>query len=125
MQTATSGFEWFSTRITRSPFGRVSRRMVSDVAATLGVASGATAAKQSSAKPTIERVRMIPPRALLLGFLKHPDDFLRFGIPAYGLLGEEDLAIQGDVEDSAPAGNQLRINPESFLQLGRQTGGPG
>src|SRR5438874_11527061 len=119
MQTATSGFEWFSTRITRSPFARVSRRMVSEEAARLG------AARQSSAKATIERVRMVPPGALLLGFLEQPDDFLRLGIPACSLLGEEELAIQGDVEDAASARDQLRINTESLLQLGRQTGGPG
>src|SRR5947207_6053331 len=109
MQTATSGFEWFSTRITRSPFARVSRRMVSEEAARLGAAP----ARQNSAKATIERVRMVPPGALLLGFLEQPDDFLRLGIPACSLLGEEELAIQGDVEDAASARDQLRINTES------------
>ena len=40
------------------------------------------------------------------------------------LLGEERLVVGGDDEDAAGAADELGVDAELFLDLGRQTGGP-
>lgn len=43
----------------------------------------------------------------------------------FGVLGEEQLAIDRHVEDAPAARLQLGVNTQSLLQLGRQTGSRG
>jgi hypothetical protein len=40
------------------------------------------------------------------------------------VLGEDELAVDGDVEDAAPALLQDGLHPHLPLDFGRQTGGP-
>lgn len=61
----------------------------------------------------------------LRGLLERSDDFLRLGESAYRFLGEDDFSVRGNFEHTSTAGDQLRFNTQLFLQLGRQTGGPG
>ena len=44
---------------------------------------------------------------------------------AFGVLREEQLAIDGHVEDAAASCFQLGVNAQSLLQFGRQTGSRG
>ena len=52
-------------------------------------------------------------------------DLTGLGEAIHALLGEDELAIHHHVEDAAAPFDQLGIHVEGFLQLGRQTGGPG
>jgi hypothetical protein len=47
------------------------------------------------------------------------------GKAAGRLLREQHLAVDGDLEDAAPALDQLGARPEPLLDRGRQTGGAG
>jgi hypothetical protein len=40
-------------------------------------------------------------------------------------LGEDEVVSHGDLEDATAAANQLRLDAELLLDLGRQTGGTG
>jgi len=44
---------------------------------------------------------------------------------AGGALGKNQVAVHGNLEHAASGGDQLALHVESFLQLGRQTGGAG
>jgi hypothetical protein len=55
-----------------------------------------------------------------------PRHFAGSRVPASGPLGEEQLAIEGDLEDAARTRDQGDLERGEFLpELGRQTGGPG
>lgn len=41
------------------------------------------------------------------------------------VLAEDELAVDDDIEDAAPARDELRLDLERILDLGRQTGGTG
>lgn len=51
--------------------------------------------------------------------------FAVLGKAPEGLLGEQRLAVEADLEDPVLALDQLRIEAETLLQFGRQTGGSG
>ena len=54
-----------------------------------------------------------------------PEHFAGRGVAAARLLGKEQLAVEGHLEDAARALDQRDLQPgECFAELGRQTGGP-
>jgi hypothetical protein len=53
-----------------------------------------------------------------------PDDLVIGWKAALVVLGEDDLAVDADVEDAAIAAGQLRVDAQLALDRGRQTGGP-
>ena len=50
-------------------------------------------------------------------------DFSVVGKAVQGTLGEDQLAVDGNLEHTTARGDELAFNLERFLQLGRQTGG--
>ena len=56
---------------------------------------------------------------------EEPDDLTVVGKAVQRTLGEDQLAVDGDFKHAAARGDELAVNLERFLQLGRQTGGAG
>ena len=53
------------------------------------------------------------------------EDLFRLGKSTEGLLGEDQLAVAGDLENASLPFDQPGFDTELLLDLGRQTGGPG
>src|SRR3990170_3174334 len=78
------------------------------------------------------RPRDIPIREgeilLIPGHLRHspqrPEALLGLGVALVAVLGENELAVAGDVEDAVRALRQLSLDPQGLLDLGSQTDRP-
>lgn len=53
------------------------------------------------------------------------DDLAFRGEAAFFAFGKEDVVAYGDDEDAAAAADEFTLHAQCFLELGRQTGGPG
>src|SRR5688572_413445 len=60
-----------------------------------------------------------------LGPLQLAQDLAGLGEPSDILLREDHLSVDRHLEHTAVSRDELGVNPEVLLQLGRQTGGPG
>jgi hypothetical protein len=56
--------------------------------------------------------------------LQRPDDLLGLGVALVAVLGEDELAVAGNVEDAVRAFRQLSLDPQGLLDPGSQTDRP-
>ena len=79
-----------------------------------------------SARLTARSKRLNPaPRVPGLSSAEQGEDLAVVGESPQSLLGEQQVAVDGDLEHAAMTGGQLAVDTQCFVQLGRQTGGPG
>jgi hypothetical protein len=71
-------------------------------------------------RPMPRHLCVVSPRVLLAKVRK---DLIVLGEPARLVLGEDEVSVHDDIEDSPAALDQLRLDIELFGDSGRQTGG--
>jgi hypothetical protein len=78
----------------------------------------------AGSRKLIERSNQLIARGIpLIAFADQARHLALLGEAAERLLGEDQLVVERDLEDAATGGDQLALDTEFGLQLGRQTGG--